>query len=534
MEDLVGKSDRLIQKTKESMNSFDLLWKTITSEVVDFKIWDNFYNDAKETAARVAEILPEAFDGVDLSGLQSALNELENIVKGFFGDVDLTSVEGLQAILQTVIDTVTSFQNTANGVIGAWRPFFAFVSQLIDGYNNLDAATKESIGTLLGVAQQVVIVTGAVAGISAIMPGAVSAFKNLGAVLGPVGAVLGAGAAGWKAGEKLREWFPIVDEAAQGFFEVADSLLNFSGTQTETGETADFAASRLMAEAEAMQAVRKKAKETEEDLTSLDDAVSDFFSEVDGYEPKIGLSTADFLKEVDTLVEYYEDFSGKIEKPSEISATVDYTSVEKARGYIEDILPDGTRQITWIGEADKESIKKTKEEIEAEVPAEKLIKIQTDLQIAKLKEDSAVIQKAMEWKAKLDIAEAEANAEILKAQFASIDNTIQSTGDVIASVFGALNGLGGSVTDIQKKWLITEQLEKENALRQAAFELQKETSRIQNEYLKAKTERFKSGKGLFDVTIDGINLEADLRSMTNTILKYIQMTADQEGLESLI
>jgi DNA-binding protein YbaB len=87
---------------------------------------------------------------------------------------------------------------------------------------------------------------------------------------------------------------------------------------------------------------------------------------------------------------------------------------------------------------------------------------------------------------------------------------------------------------VQKRWLIEDQLEKENELRAQALELQKETARVQNEYLKTKTEMMKSGKGLMNITIDGSNLEADLRSMTNTLLAYVQMTANQEGLESLL
>src|SRR5690606_5808978 len=69
----------------------------------------------------IAENLPEAFEGVDLTGLLDAFGdlggELQNAFKEVFAEVDLTTVDGLQEALQKIVDGFTALTNVSSGII---------------------------------------------------------------------------------------------------------------------------------------------------------------------------------------------------------------------------------------------------------------------------------------------------------------------------------------------------------------------------------------------------------------------------------
>lgn len=139
--------------------------------------------------------------------------------------------------------------------------------------------------------------------------------------------------------------------------------------------------------------------------------------------------------------------------------------------------------------------------------------------------------KFIEARVKLDIAEAQANAQIITATFGSLGDTFKSTGDVISSVFGAISNIGGFY-GLDQLELIEGQLEKENEYRTEALKLQQDLTQATIRNLDAKTQQISSGGAL--INVDGAGLQPHLEAFMWEILKTIQIRVNQDGLEMLV
>ncbi len=224
-----------------------------------------------------------------------------------------------------------------------------------------------------------------------------------------------------------------------------------------------------------------------------------------------------------------------------LETEVDDESMKKAERDFEMLtvtLEDGST-VEIMVEPNKESIEKAKDKIKKEVPAEKLLEIQTKLEIEQLKADAGIIEtkiketagimkENIEWKAKLDIAEVEANATKVVAAFDTIGRNLESTGALMGELFGLLSG----ELDSSSKWAIMDQIEAENKIRQTQLELQIQLTEAEVAYMNAKTEAMDRGDSL--ITIDGAGLQPHLESFMFEILKAVQVKANAEGAEFLL
>jgi tape measure domain-containing protein len=142
--------------------------------------------------------------------------------------------------------------------------------------------------------------------------------------------------------------------------------------------------------------------------------------------------------------------------------------------------------------------------------------------------------KLIEATVKLKIAEAEANAKILEGIFDSLKGTIESTGNVLSSIFGAGGAFASGVRDRTDAGfdILKEQVDKENKLRQDAFDLQKSLTEAQIASITAKTAAIQSGASL--IKIDGAGLQPHLEAFMWEILRTIQVRVAADGLDLLL
>jgi hypothetical protein len=136
--------------------------------------------------------------------------------------------------------------------------------------------------------------------------------------------------------------------------------------------------------------------------------------------------------------------------------------------------------------------------------------------------------KSIEAKVSLNIAEMETDAERVKAAFESIDNSINSTGDLLGSLFGNLI----DADSLSDKWAIEEQIEKENALREQSFELQKQLAEAEIARIEAQVRAMDRGDAA--IQIDGTGLEPELEAFMWKILKNIRVRANAEFQDYLL
>jgi hypothetical protein len=137
--------------------------------------------------------------------------------------------------------------------------------------------------------------------------------------------------------------------------------------------------------------------------------------------------------------------------------------------------------------------------------------------------------KMMEFAMKLDIAEIEANTEIAKAAFESMNVTIQSTGDLLGNLFGLLTDDNLTAWDKAKIW---EQIEQENEMRLKTMELQQQMLEAYIEQIELRNEQMKNDNAM--ITIDGSGLAPHLEAFMWEILSAIQTRVNSEGLELLL
>lgn len=139
--------------------------------------------------------------------------------------------------------------------------------------------------------------------------------------------------------------------------------------------------------------------------------------------------------------------------------------------------------------------------------------------------------KLIESRVKLEIAEAVADAQKFESAVRSLATTVESSGDVIKSIFGAFGSIEGFY-GLDKLKLIKDQLEIENKIRSDALDLQRQLILSQIDLNNARTASFQRGNALIE--IDGKGLQPHLEAFMWEILKTIQTRVNQDGLELLL
>ncbi|MCK9362147.1 MAG: phage tail tape measure protein [Syntrophales bacterium] len=524
-----GLSD-LMKGIKVGVDSgaFDPLFNYLDSVAGSIAIW----------LKGVAEAFPEALSALDFNGLIAALKDLGEAMGGYLGDLDITKADDLAAVLQLVVDIITGLINVTTGMVDAFRPF---ASTIVDFFTTMAKGgpeTQETIGKILAFSK-------AIEGAGLGVVGAIMAIDEFGVSMrGLFDTIAGGTTVLWNGFEilltaikgmtiivgglfvnlldnltfgmlpgldtmkaKLTSWGETIGdsfvkngtEAAAGLSRLGDGLMRLG---SETGTSRDRVAElkRNLTELPSEKTTSIKMKDMEETTAKV----------------------AAINKEITELPDL---------RTVGVKVLADGTSIEKANNMIIERFPDGRILLTNVGvEADAAGISKVQKTLDAAIPKDKQVDIQTKLDVEKIKGQADIIQKSIEWKAKLDIAQVEAAAKALEATFKSIDTSIVSTGDTLSAMLGSyVTALG------QQKGgtgVIEQAIKDENDRRNETFELQKGLVMAEADNLKARTESMRSGNAM--ITINGAGLQPHLEAFMFEILSAIQVQATAEGQKFLV
>lgn len=246
--------------------------------------------------------------------------------------------------------------------------------------------------------------------------------------------------------------------------------------------------------------------------TEIDAAIAKASKSVDGLVPKfLGLDQAT-KDSTTTLKDNIIALDGVDMAMIDLAKSLDKTSTEtdKAKTKVSDISKEFDRQARLALDAEKAAN-------DYEV---KMAQIASNQQI-----------KLIEADVKLQIAEAQANAQIITGVFNDLQETFNDTGSVISNIFGNLGDIGGFF-GLEKLELIEDQLEKENQYRSDALQLQKDLTAATINNLNAKAQALQAGNAL--IQIDGAGLQPHLEAFMWEILKTIQVRVNEDGLEMLV
>lgn len=543
----VAIGDRYLQATKQAISGtaeiLDALNAAIASGAFD-EIFDLIDGVAQNIANRLSEIaanIPEAFEQVDflpfLDSLKKLGDEIGDLFESFFGEIDLKTPEGLANAIQRIVDTGTALNNVVTGIVEALGPFVAALGDAISAFVDSDEAVQQFVGNFLGFSRGLVEAIDAIQTfISALnLIGQAISVLALGWLSKLIGTLTGVGgiSAGFiGAGAAAIAFVADLERTDESIGQVLSRTINdFVGGLTAMGGGFVDAAREVLGLSAAEEQLTGKQREL---ATVIQEATANQRAWIDAIDDTPEDISIDF-KVTGGASEDLQSISDEIDEIAEKDPAILITA-KKDDGFdpvvsgIVAKVDEETGVITIKAAADQQAINETKAAIN-EIPSEKLLEIklqgQIDTEIARIKAQADTIQTAVEWKAKLDIAEVEANTEIVKTAFESINTTITSTGQVISDVFKIF----GSLTPLEQIQ-IEKYLQKEYELREKAVALQEQLTNAQIEYINARTAAIEAGEGL--ITITGEGLEPEIEAFMWRILEKIQIKAAEDQAQFLL
>ena len=555
-------------------------------KVVDSGALDPLLNalrgQAKELSdliAKGAANLPAAFEGIDWSGVLDALGDLKGSFGTLFEGLDLTTVEGLKKAIQGIVDTGETLIRITSGIVEGLKPFIDKLGELVHWINSSDDATKQSVGELLGWAKGVTSLLGPIGalgdGIGALGTGmqalagvklasmlgltgeaAAAAAAKLGAA-GLSGAATSAGAAVAITGTAFT-----AAAAAGGIFVaktlgISDGLSSAERAANAAGDslggtTAAFeqlatAAGKPGASIEELNRIvasgeyvwDRQQGQYVKSTAAMDQLGKQAYTTggfIDDLGNVVDKATAKFdTKGIDDLSQSYDDLTSfglgpmtsamLLANQATESAESKALALEIGSKKVVNILRDASGAITGYGDGLSIKLGPSLEKVAKKTDDATKKTDEFKIKMEEIASNERI--KTIEAKVSLDIAKFETDAQRVKDTFASIDNSINSTGSLLGSLFGDLTN--ASAWD---KLIIEDQIKKENALRQQSFELQKKLAEAEIARIEAQVRAMDRGDTA--IKIDGTGLAPELEAFMWKILKAIRVRANAEFQDYLL
>ena len=532
------------------------------------------------TIDRIATNLPAAFEKIDVSRLIDAYRDLGTELAGtfqaFFGDIDLTTVDGLAAAVQKVVDSIEFLTRSSAGIVGAFRPAVDAAGEVVNQFNKMDEASKVDFGKFLGAAR-LIVSAGAEIGTALLVIGQTTAdlapifdqvfggvrvgvnalqvtfdAVSLG-VLNIQKTLLEAGLAVAEFGQK----FAFTDAAAQ---ENQQAIEGFKSRLTSLQPVMDGVAANLERNKREMNEGWAQA------TGSMGSNAESLTARLDGMRERLSTLKTSTLESKDALMDWSDGM-----RQGGAAAEAARAGIMQANSQMMDWsngLAEGTKRlIQWKGEASNfpelplpDGVKVSLAYQEAgkgvgiygtaiegvstkyEQVGTKTVKATDAFKaVSTAAEDNAkkmeeATKKSNEFLIKMEeiasnerirtieasvslkTAQLETDAERVKALFASIDNTISNTGDLLGSLFGQLNN-----ADTYTKLDIKEQIDLENKRRQDALDIQRKLAEAEIDRVRAQTRALDRGDALIRIDTTGLDpaFEMLLKAFVGKIRMYL-------------
>jgi hypothetical protein len=203
------------------------------------------------------------------------------------------------------------------------------------------------------------------------------------------------------------------------------------------------------------------------------------------------------------------------------------SKTKRLRDQVTGIMEEPAEKILTV-KADEKTITDADKKITAGLPA-RTVEVLPKVDKAKLKEQSDIVQKAIEWKAKIDIAQIEAASKALEATFKNLESRTNSTGQAYDSIIKGLTDpslRGWMRTDLESM------LKQEIEYRSKAMEQGSELADQQIQLNKLKLEKLKEGGAAITVQADG--LKPHLEMILWEVLEACQIRASESQAEFLL
>lgn len=530
---LISFGDNFTDETAGIIQSLSSMFNTLGDEIeLDAGAFapiiqqlEGLFKDIESKFKAMAANLPEALDGLDLRKLVGAFDDLSDSLSGafkaLFGEVDLTTVEGLESALQTVVDALSSLVTVSAGIIDGLKPLFDFINSAASGFQSLSEEQKRAAGEFLGFAKTLntaldavsALSTGvgalgsgltALAGVNGIKAvySQLEGLNSIAAKAGKLGLLGTALFGGYEAGQYFNKLFESFNGKSLGiwFYDLINgggASAQLENLEQKLNDTADATKNLALAEKQTQEAFVESTKLKQDEIDALNQQIQATIDAKTGQKEltdQIAETTEkqkEYSKTVTILESGYDAVTGKVNS---------WTGV----------LKTNSESLTTQADKTKEALKQT---------------AQYQLKLEELASNERIA--AIEAKVSINVAEIEAQSKQAVAIIESMGTTINSTGNLLGELFGAFN-------DASKfdKLAISKQIEKENANREKALQIQNELAQEQIKLIRAKTQAISKGDSIIKVSAEGLTPALEL--IFNEVMRYSQIRATEEGLDLLL
>lgn len=549
--------------------------KVVESGKLDpvFNLLRGQLSELETTIRAVAKNLPAAFDGIDFTGLVKSFENLGlNAKKSFaalFGEIDLTTVEGLRSAIQQVVDILKGLVNLTAGELGGLAPFLAGIRELTKAFGDATPEAQSYAGTILGFMSGLNKASGIFEGVNTALLGFIafgpklaawgaSATGAAAALAGPQGlaVLLGALTASivtflvpaekladyawpdWLAGYEGATPGTAAADIADGFVSLTNRIKGFVETAEEVPAASEKTTPVIKVDG-AISEIRRYEEELKRGRDEYDALISFMqkpipISEWDGAIGKLSefdLSINKINKGIDWSkilpTSAAAEAAGNLTRVGDATqqlvpklVTVRDANGKVVQSYTEmtNVIPGVTGTLSILGDGLDKTKDKAKEA--AKESDNFRIKMEEIASNERIKTIEAVVS--------LNVAQIEADVERAKATFASIDTTIKSTGDLIGSLFGNLIG----TDDPFKASKIESQIALENERRQKVLDIQKQLAEAEIERINAQTRALDRGEAILNVKAEG--LQPHLEAIWFEIMKAIRVKVNAKFSDYLL
>lgn len=527
------------------------------------------------TIETVAKNLPAALAQADFSGFQRGIDAVVNAFKALFGGIDLSTVDGLTRAIEVAGAAFLGLSKYTAGVIESFKPLFDLLVKVGSEATSINPDILQMAGNFAGFAAQLNVLAGGLAGLMpwletlvglliarqglsllAGMQALVAAAPAFAAALGP--ALIGASViyTASQVGEVIVNLGRLYDarqkladaqknsiynsdkeaEAIRRFAEstgiAAKSIEEINGLIKNGSVVYDDATNRWVDASKAMRGVGEETAKTGGYFSTVKGQWVDLTESSKEADKAWGQSKVALELQAAALVN-----AGKSSKQTALElAELRYSQAGllasgekvvpildaltgKVVGYEKASVAASSATDKTAASLDKNAEKAEKARQEAEKLALEWEKIASNERI-----------RIIEATFKFNTAQLEQDTKRIEATFKSIDNTVNSTGELIGDLFGILKDYDNLSFGAIR--LIEKQLEAENKMRQEAFTLQKSLTETQIEYMRAQLSSMRNGEGF--IKIDGAGLKPHLEAFMWEILKAIQIRTNKDGLKMLL
>lgn len=540
---------------------------------------------AKNLPAAFADI---NFGGL-VKAFESLGVESKKALEALFGPINLGTVEGLRIAIQNVLDVITGIVNVTAGELGGLAPFLSGMREMAIAFKDATPEAQGYLGTLLGFSKGFSGFSGAIDVVNTGLLSLIAFGGQLGgltagfgtfaaAMIGPQGIAVALGAAtaaliqflvpaedladyawpDWLAGyegatpgtaaadiadgfaaltERIKEWTGAVDDANPGAEKLIDTVLKpipvnqWDGAISAISRFEDAVQENQNTYDSWFQIVAKPVPVTQWDgmISKLDELAGN------SNDSKLAFDELD--KKISTL-EWGDGDGLSIKEPMDKNIQVTQVWNEELGKLVTvyDSVSSGTVKATGAFKAVGDATEDAKNQLDALTKGGKLTvdqlievtKVANDYKVAMEEIASNERIKNIEAVVSIKTAQLETDMERVKATFASLDSTVQSTGDLLSSLFGNLAETSDRWTQLE----IQEQIDLENKRRQEALDLQKQLTEAEIERIEAQTRNLNRGDPL--ISIEAAGLEPELEAFMWKILSKIRARANAEFADYLL